>query len=1116
MLLAGFSSIMNAQNTMQVRVNQASDDMEEYIAAGNGQTQNQTLGSMDNGSSDLELGCAAINNADPQLIGIRFASVNLPKGVYIKKAYIEFTVDAINKNTDPCNLIIKAEAADNPLTFDANIPFNVSSRTMSADSVNWAVSGTSWATVGSHGSEQQTPDISALVQQLVDRNGWTAGNAMSFFVKGTGLREVESYDGDAPKAPLLVVEYAFKTTVQIRVNSANDDLEEWIAGNNQTKTVGALDAGSSDLELGFENTGLKDPQLVGVRFTNINVPAGVEIVNANIEFTVDATNKNTDPCNLVIKAQDDVNPLTFDPNTPFNLSTRTMSSDSITWAVSGASWGTVGSHGAEQTSPNLKSLVQSLVNKQGWNAGNSMAFFLTGTGNREVESYDGDAPKAALLTITYLTNQVVCFVNSTTAYPVSKNHDWSYNDNGAAPHADWKKMNYNDTCWAAGAGAFGYGISNIGTTVSYGADANNKHITTYLRKRVNISDMNALTDTLIFNVRANDGFVLYINENEAIRYNMPNGVVNNATLASAKQAAVEATVYYTFLVPKSMLQSGNNIIAAEVHQFAANSTDLSFDMEIMNKSGNPIGEWYGCNTQNDTHISCFASIVPRSQNDTVQIPSTHVMQYLYKKGDTYTDGNGTVPGTFDFTGYVPINGSSKLGYLSVNHENSPGGVSMCEIHFDDASGLWVLDSSKKVDFTGDLVTTVRNCSGGVTQWGTVITSEESTVTSDANSDGYHDVGWQIEIDPATARVKEYGNGKREKLWKMGKMSHENIVIANDKKTAYYGEDAGSGKFWKFVADVPENMYNGTLYVLKLDQPMLNGEPTGSTGTWVQIDNSTPTLCNNVNASATAASATSFSGIEDAEISPLDGKVYFTAKGLNRTYRFSDNGSTVSNFETFVGGKSYFITAEGGKVISEDWGTGNDNLTFDDRGNLYVLQDGSRNHVWMVHHDHTQASPKVELFMATPTGSEPTGMTFSPDYKYMFISIQSPAGTIAQKDVAGNAHTFNADAVLVVSRKEYLGVQQSTSVENLKGDFNLQTYPNPFGDILNVNINTISASSMRIEMLDMHGRLILTQDINAQKGQNLISLNTSNISEGVYFVKTSSIDGSIVSKVVLNR
>ena len=138
-------------------------------------------------------------------------------------------------------------------------------------------------------------------------------------------------------------------------------------------------------------------------------------------------------------------------------------------------------------------------------------------------------------------------------------------------------------------------------------------------------------------------------------------------------------------------------------------------------------------------------------------------------------------------------------------------------------------------------------------------------------------------------------------------------------------------------------------------------------TWIQVPNTTKSDRNNLNTLAASLGGTKFNGfngVEDCEISPLDGKVYFTAKGLSRTYRFSDNGNTVCDFETFVGGMSYDIHTDQG-VFNEPWGTGNDNLIFDDQGNLWVLQDGGNNYIWVVHPE-TDASNKLVSFNKSAT------------------------------------------------------------------------------------------------------------------------------------------------------
>ncbi len=445
------------------------------------------------------------------------------------------------------------------------------------------------------------------------------------------------------------------------------------------------------------------------------------------------------------------------------------------------------------------------------------------------------------------------------------------------------------------------------------------------------------------------------------------------------------------------------------------------------------------NAQCPDDIGCFTSIKPTAQTSNLIIAKEHRFQVIFKQGEAYTNPLGSltnVPGNHDFTAYTPLNGSSELGHLSINHENTPGGVSVLDLHFDQLSMLWQVDTSRPVDFyNNDLVSTTRNCSGGITPWGTIITSEETTNGGDANGDGYQDVGWLVEIDPRTAKVMDYNNdGVQDKLWAIGRSSKENALIMNDSVTVYTGEDGGSSAVFKFVADTPGNLSEGKLYVLKLDGGLSNREPVLSTGRWILIPNATQADRNNARGLARAAGATNFSGVEDIEVGTIDGKIYFAAKGNSRVYRFDDNGSTVSGFETFIGGTSYDITTDEG-VFNEAWGSGNDNLTFDDKGNLWVLQDGGRNYIWLVRPGHTQANPQVELFASFPRGSEPTGLTFSPDYRFGFVSVQHPSSSnTPQMDASGNMITLNKSATVVIALATELGMQPDDTMVVANGDW----------------------------------------------------------------------------------
>ncbi len=64
-----------------------------------------------------------------------------------------------------------------------------------------------WDAVGAAGAAQQTPNLAAVVQEVVDQGGWLAANAMAFVISGAGKRVAESFDGKTAAAPLLHIEY---------------------------------------------------------------------------------------------------------------------------------------------------------------------------------------------------------------------------------------------------------------------------------------------------------------------------------------------------------------------------------------------------------------------------------------------------------------------------------------------------------------------------------------------------------------------------------------------------------------------------------------------------------------------------------------------------------------------------------------------------------------------------------------------------------------------------------------------------------------------------------------------------------------------------------------------
>ena len=412
-------------------------------------------------------------------------------------------------------------------------------------------------------------------------------------------------------------------------------------------------------------------------------------------------------------------------------------------------------------------------------------------------------------------------------------------------------------------------------------------------------------------------------------------------------------------------------------------------------------------------IGTFNSLPPAGQSPSLVLPSSHTFQRIIRTGDALTSG-GNFGGQPDFTGYVPIAGSSTNGYLSISSETVPAECAILSLSFNTNNKLWSVSSSGKVAFPlTDIGYVMAFCSGTVTPKNTIMVCEEVTTNIDGNNDGYEDLGWIIEIDPATRTViNQDASGGVDKLWAMGRQKHENVTIKSDQSVAYWGaDDETYGYVYKFIPTVAGNFSAGTLYVL---------ETTGlGGGTWKQVNNTTQAERNNTVAASTAAGAFNFNRVEDMEIGP-DGKIYFSSTATGTVYRFEDNGATINNLEPFVEHTIYNIDVEGSAVpVQFEWP---DNLAFDGDGNLWILQDGGENHIWVVAPSHTTATPAIRIFANTPLGSEATGITFSPDYKFMFLSIQHPNGAnnSTQPDASGANVTFDTPSTLVIARTENLG------------------------------------------------------------------------------------------------
>jgi hypothetical protein len=161
---------------------------------------------------------------------------------------------------------------------------------------------------------------------------------------------------------------------------------------------------------------------------------------------------------------------------------------------------------------------------------------------------------------------------------------WKYLDNGSDQGTKWFASNFNDAAWKSGPAELGYGDGDEATRVEdndkpgFNPRDKEHYITTYFRRTFVATNIAGYSQ-LLMRVKRDDGAVVYLNGREAARFNMNTGEVNFFTLA--RNAGDDGRIFIEAMVPATFLTEGTNVVAVEIHQSSADSTDISFEMDLV-------------------------------------------------------------------------------------------------------------------------------------------------------------------------------------------------------------------------------------------------------------------------------------------------------------------------------------------------------------------------------------------------------------------------------------------------------------------------------------------------------------------------------------------------------
>ncbi len=301
---------------LDVSVNASSDDAEE----------DTSTGVMDLTSSDLEI-CDDTGN---QYVGVRFDNITIPPGSTINRSYIQFSSDA-DDNTALTVTITGIDADDTTTFTTAND--NISDR-IDGDITSGTTATATWNPVRWYNDDilpaQQTPSLNAIVQEIIDRGGWSSSNAIGFVLTSpsTNERRSDTWDQDTTLAPKLHIEYTPPAGPEINLvgNSTTINSGDTTPTNlDDTRFTSTAIATPITHTFTIQNTGTTLLSLTGgvplvdisgdPEFTITAQPAGATIAAAGSRtFTVqfNPTDYNTKTATISIDNDDsDENPYTF-------------------------------------------------------------------------------------------------------------------------------------------------------------------------------------------------------------------------------------------------------------------------------------------------------------------------------------------------------------------------------------------------------------------------------------------------------------------------------------------------------------------------------------------------------------------------------------------------------------------------------------------------------------------------------------------------------------------------------------------------------------------------------------------------------------------------------------
>lgn len=401
----------------------------------------------------------------------------------------------------------------------------------------------------------------------------------------------------------------------------------------------------------------------------------------------------------------------------------------------------------------------------------------------------------------------------------------------------------------------------------------------------------------------------------------------------------------------------------------------------------------------------------------LDLPAGFSYRIISKAGNTMSDGI-SAPTRFDGMGCIALDNQKvalvrnhELAAQHLNYDplaNYKGSEPQVYDRYKDGRSLPGGTSTVVYNLTTgqvekeymSLLGTLRNCSGGITPWGSWLTCEES-VTREGEDVG-KDHGYVFEV-PAT----ESGLVNPVPLKQMGRFNHEAAAVEPKSGVVYLTEDRGDGLFYRFIPKQPGVLSaGGQLQALCVkghsDSRNWDGNQWKS-GEWLSVhwvdldDPQSPK--DDLRIRGRKVGAALFARGEGVHWG--DQQCYFcctsggTAK-LGQVMEYQPSAFEGTDKETQAPGRIRLLA----EPNNPDWFNFADNLTVAPNGHLIVCED---QYTKIVHNHLRGITPDGLCYTlaSSPAQTEFAGACFSPDGKTLFVNLYDPGKTLAITGPWGN-------------------------------------------------------------------------------------------------------------------